>query len=519
MNKSILSAALFFATILTQSSCKPVNESDPWLIVVGNDSFALPELTTAWSELDISQHDSFLSSDVPAEAFFESFLGKIVLLHELEYSGYLSTPSTIAFGEAWLRLENAILVSRLMQSEITDSLTLEDIERYTTMPPDKVWFTEEPGTDRETIHLSMELRALPLDIHDHLVSLSPGSSEMNTQGVVIRLDSIAYYDPLPDTNTRDGSVDTFHISMERLRLFMSRTLQAASREYSLSVDSSLLKTFALQMLEDHQDEIIIHSSYRNWNAAELQYEINFLDSRMPVRHNSFEWLNSLAESMILYAALLEYSETFYPEKLDSLLIEKESYYLNLALDIMYKEQISDKIVVDSSDIEEQYALLQEPFMFEERRVLETAILPDNRLTELEHYVIEGIQEEIVTSLQPLERLSDNNLAPRISRPMRLVEIPAHLGDTVFLLAASDTLSWHGPFPIDEVDGSILFRLAGVVPSRMAEVDEITYDLSVMARKRLEEQAVTNWIIELREKHGVIINEEALHQLPADPNLW
>ena len=519
MNKSILSAALFIAAILTQSCYKPVDENNPWLVVVGDDSLTLSELTTAWNELDISQHDSFLSSDVPSEAFFESFLGKNVVLHELEYSGYLNTPSTLAFGEAWLRLENAILVSRLMRSEITNSLTLEDIERYATTPPNKVWFTEEPGTPRETSHLSMELRALPVDIYDHLVSLSPGSSEMNTQGLVIRLDSIAHFAPLPDTNTRDESVDTSNISMERLRLFMNRTLQAANQEYSLSVDSSLMKSFALQMLENRQSEIIIHSTYRNWNAAELQYEINFLDSRMPVRPDLFEWLNSLAESMILHTALLEYSETFYPEKLDSLLIEKESYFLNLALDIMYKEQISDKIVVDSSDIEEQYALLQEPFMFEERRVLETAILPDNRLTEFEHYVIEGNQEEIVTSLQPLERLSDNNIAPQVSRPMRLVEIPAHLGDTVFHLAASDTLSWHGPFPIDEVDGSILFRLAGVVPSRIAEMDEITYDLSVMARKRLEEQAVTNWIVELREKHEVIINEEALHRLSTNPDLW
>ncbi|MEA3265891.1 MAG: hypothetical protein U9P42_02970 [Candidatus Fermentibacteria bacterium] len=519
MNRSILSVALLFAAILTQSSCKPVNESNPWLIIVGNDSFALPELKTAWAELDISQRDSFLSSEVPSESFIESFIGKMVLLHELEYSGYLSAPSTIAFGEAWLRLENAILVSRLIQSKITDNLTVEDIERYTTMPPDKVWFTEEPGTVQETTHLSMELRALPLDIYDHLVSLNPGSSGMNAQGTAIRLDSIAYSDPLPDTDSRDGSADAFHISMERSRLFMSRTLQSASREYSLSVDSSLLKMFALQMLDHRQDEIIVHSSYRNWNAAELLYEVNFLDSRMPVQHNSFEWLDTLVESMILYGALLEYSETFYPEKLDSLLIEKDSYFLDLALDLMYKEQISDKIVVDSSDIEEQYALLQEPFMFEERRVLETAILPDDRLTELEHYSFEGIQAEVITGLQPLERLSDNNLTPQISRPMRLVEIPAHLGDTVFLLAASDTLSWHGPFPIDEVDGSILFRLAGVVPSRMAEMDEITYDLSVMARKRLEEQAVTNWIVELREKHGVIINEEVLHQLPASPDLW
>lgn len=518
MNRSILSLAVLSTAILTQFSCKPVNESNPWLIIAGNDSISLAELTTAWDELDTIQRDYILSAEVPSKAFIESFLKKQVLLCELEDSGYLSNPLTIAFGEAWLRLENAILISRLIQNEIRDSLTVEDIERYVTMPPDKVWFTTEPESDHETSYFSFELRALPLDLYEHLVSLTPGSAEMDMSGTVIRLDSIAYMDPLPDTNPNEESVYLSNISMERSRLFMNRTMQAANREYSVSVDSSLLKMFALQMLEDDRDGVIVHSDYRNWNAAELQYEINYINARMPVRHNSFEWLNTLIETMILHASLLEYTETFYPEKLDSLLVEKDQYYLDLALGNMYREQISDHILIESADIEEQYALL-EPFMFEERRVIETAILPEDRMTVFEHYASEGLTDEMMVNLQPLERLSDDSLASRISRPMRLVEIPADLGNTVFLLAPSDTLSWHGPFPIDEVDGSILFRLAEVVPTRIAEMDEITYDLSVMARRRLEEQAVENWMIELREKHGATINEEVLGQLPADPDLW
>lgn len=506
--------------ILVLFGCNTPAENNSWLIVIGNDSISTGELVEAWNELDTTQRDFYLSVEAPSQVFVESYLRKQMLLNELCESGYLNKPSLIAFSEAWLRLENAILISRLVQNEIRTSITADDLDRYHSILPRKIWFTTEPYSSREVLYDSIDMRTLPLDLYEHLSSLSPGGSGMDTSGTIIRLDSISPFIPSPGTTANADSVDRWNISVERSRLFMINTLQTAKREYSVSVDSASLKIFALQIPDNNREEFIVYSGFRNWNASDMQYEIDFLATRMPTQGNSFEWLNSLIETMILHSSLLEYAGVFYPEKLDSLRIEKQSYFYNLALDQMCKNLISDQIVIGNADIEEQYASLEEPFMFEERRILETAVLPANRMAEFEQSAADSsAAADLILQLPPLERLSDNILTPGISRPLRLVEVPANLGNDVFQLLPSDTTIWNGPHPIDEADGFIFFRLVEVIPARMAEMDEITYDLTAMARRRLEQDAIEDWMLELSGKYGVAVNEEALEQLPADPGQW
>lgn len=519
LNRNLFSVTLLATVILVLPGCKTPAENNSWLIIIGNDSIRTGELLEAWSELDTMQRDFYLSAEKPSQIFAESYLRKQILLNELDELGYLNEPSTIAFSEAWLRLENAILISRLVQDEIKTSITADDLDRYHSILPAKVWFTAEPGSSSEILYDSIDMRTLPLELYEHLTSLAPGDSGMDMSGTIVRLDSISPFNPSPWTAANADSVDRWNISLERARLFMINALQTANREYSVSVDSASLKMFALQLLDDNQEVFIVYSGFRNWNASEMQYELDFLYTRMPVQNNSFEWLNTFIETMILHSSLLEYAEVFYPEKLDSLQTEKENYFYDLALDHMYKDLISDQIIIESADIEEQYALLEEPFMFEERRVLETAILPANRMSDFEQLTADDAATDMILQLPPLERLSDNALTPGISRPLRLVEVPAELGSNVFQLLPSDTIIWNGPYPIDEADGFIFFRLVEVIPTRMAEMDEITYDLTAMARRRLEHHATEDWILELGEKYGAVVNEEALEQLPADPGQW
>lgn len=523
MNRILIVTTVAVAIVF--SGCGDTSSgASQMLAMIGNDTLSVSDLAKAWSELETEQREVFMSGSSPSRDFVETFLRKELLLRELDVLGYMDDTSLSAFGESWFRIENAILTARLLQAENEAGVTPEDLAGYRANPWRDVWFTVRPGSPEEVSYTDVDMRALPLDLYRHLDSLSPGNSGTNISGTVVRLDSIAPPRPIQDADAAENadSIDTWRIANQRVRLFMIEAQTSAKREYSVSIDSAALERFALNTVSIDNiksESIIIRSGFRNWTAAELRYEVDFLNTMMPTQSNSFDWLCFLIDGIILHSRLLEYAEEHYPGSLDSLRIERDAWLENLALDRMYKALISDRVEVGEADIEEQYALLEEPFILEERRVLETAVIPSAALAEYERRAIEGDIEEMIAGLQPLQRLSDDNSNPRISRPLRLVEVPAELGSVVFQLTLSDTISWKGPYPIDEVDGYILFRLAGIVPAREAGMDEIIFDLEVMARRRIEERATEDWLLELEEQYDVVVNEEVLNSLPKDPGEW
>lgn len=510
---SILSAA----AILLLSSCNNPTSDEPWLIAIGCDTISSTDMSLIWSELNSSQREDFLAHDNPSLNFVESYLRKLVLLKELDTRGYLQDPSLIAYGEAWLRIENAILIGERLLEVNTNSISSDDLESYRLRSPRHVWFTTEPDSPQEVVYSKIDMRALPEDMFEHLDTLQPGSSGADIYGANFRLDSIASFEVVSRDDMNSDSLNALAISRQRTTMFMIRNVQ----NVDASIDSVALKNLSLNLSDVMiaQEYIVIHSEYRDWTAQDLQYEIDFLDAMMPTQPNSFEWLCFLADGLLLHSFLLDYTTELYPETLDSLQMEKE-IWLNLqAMDIMYRMQATDQVIVTDTDIEEQFGLLEEPFMFEERRILQTAILPEGRLPEFDRSVAHGTSTDLIVQLEPLERLSDSNLTPRISRPMRLVEVPAGLGENVFQLLPSDTTDWKGPYPIDEADGFIFFRLAKIVPAREAEMEEITFDLTSMARKRLESEAIDSWLLELNEKYNASLNSDALNNLPLSPSEW
>ncbi len=64
-----------------------------------------------------------------------------------------------------------------------------------------------------------------------------------------------------------------------------------------------------------------------------------------------------------------------------------------------------------------------------------------------------------------------------------------------------------------------FRLVEVMPAREATVDELTTTLTESARRRLENLAVEDVLLELREEYGVTLNADAMGSLPGNPGLW
>lgn len=518
MSIKVIFATVAATTILLLCGCGAPASGDFWLIAIGNDSIGVDEMVETWNELDTIQRDVFLSEEMPSQNFVEAYMGKIMLLKELDALGYLEAPSLIAFGESWLRIENAILVGRLIMDETIASISAEDLEWYRTTAPRHVWFTTEPGSTEEVSYSLIDMRTLPQELCQHFDTLHSGSSVIDISGTVVRLDSIAPFEPASYVAANADSADIWRISNQRSTLFMIDITKAVE----VSIDSLALKKFALSVFTAegiNREETVIRSEFRDWTTVELQYETDFLDTMMPVQPNSFEWLCFLTEGLILHSTLLEYTAEHYPETLDSLLIKREAWLYNLALDRMHKELVSDLITVTDTDIEEQYALLEEPFMLEERRVLQTAILPENRMADFERFAADGAATDMILQLPPLERLSDNILTPEISRSMRLVEVPAGLGHNVFQLLPSDTIIWNGPYPIDEADGFIFYRLVEIIPAREAEMEEITFDLRSMAQGRLERQAIEKLMLELSEKYSAVVNEEALQHLSADPGDW
>lgn len=514
MKRTLFIAALFAFSAITFTSCGKPGTTDTHLLLISGEGTEITALSDAWMELDAGQIEYYLSCDDPRQTFVESYTAKQLLTAELEASGYLNDPGLVTFRNGWLRLENSILASELLRREIESGLTSGDLERFRNTESDVIWFTSAPGTPDAVSYEAVDSRALPSETVEALLSLEPGETQIPQSGDVYRLDMIV---PLPESDNRFDGSDSSAVNIiciERSKMIMAEMMAAAGREYEYTFSPELLKLVALGMADSLSSEILITSQIQDWTVEEFLYEVNFLDSRMPVQANSVQWLEIFIDTIFLHSSLMNYTVENYPEQYDSLLAENTSWFNDFCLQEMYNRTIAEGITVTDSDIEEEYSRLDGSFMLEERRFIETAIVPDALLDDLSNSDLETL-----SALPPLERLSRSEQDLRISRPLRLVEVPAQLGETVFALEGHDTLSWHGPFPIEEVEGSICFRLAGIVPSREPEIHEIEHDLTVWARRRLEEEALDQWISELYEKYEVEINTELLLTLPEDPSLW
>lgn len=264
-----------------------------------------------------------------------------------------------------------------------------------------------------------------------------------------------------------------------------------------------------------EDSLMLSCGSWRWTRKDLEEEAAFLSTRFPALELSDHWRDMFIENLLMQSHLLEVLQDEFPETADSIAAEAEGYRRSIAADSVLAELMEESITVTRSDIEEEYTLMETPVIIPEKRVFESVSTTADLLPSLEEAFTEGTLPGEFPPLGSIPSSEGNN---GLSSPLTRSELPHGVPGTLFEIFPDDTTAWIGPY---EVEPGIYaaFRLVEVMPAREATVDELTTTLTESARRRLENLAVEDVLLELREEYGVTLNADAMGSLPGNPGLW
>ena len=188
-------ALIAISAFLLMSGCGgPDIDSSAWLIVVGEDTTTVGDVGESWNRLSDSQREVFTSKDNVIGEYIVTFGHKILLMNELEASGYLSNQLLVSSADAWLREKSAEAARKMLYGIEEDEVSEEEIDFFIDHLGEMVLYTINPGSETEEAVGPYHLPALPGDIVNLLDNLAIGESGITEDGIEIRLDSTATAD-------------------------------------------------------------------------------------------------------------------------------------------------------------------------------------------------------------------------------------------------------------------------------------------------------------------------------------
>lgn len=492
---------LVSASLLLAAACSsPGVRGGTWLITSGDDTITVSQARESWGRLRENERRPFLEGGNPSEEFVRALTGRTVLDSLARRTGYLSDPDLEAFTRIWLRVEASIVARSILISREREALDSHDIELYRNSHGTVIWFTtEETGSMGP-----LPIYELPRELASSLETLAPGE-EVLVQGFGIsRLDSIQRSQAPPSTEEDDVIADIVAYGRERFRYLATY--------FPIITDSA---TVVHIPPDPAGDPVVIRSPVGEWTLSQLEREAEFIRTRIPAVHVDPDWIDLIAENMIMQTLYQQRLPEICPESFDSLGVEGERYRRRLATENMLRDYLDIRVVVERSDLEEEYDLLPEPIPVAPRRVFRTASAGIEDLP--------GLRASMGTPMGPEAYPPAIGYAahpenPRISRPLWRNDLPDDAGAALFQADPNDTLTWLGPYEI-EPDYFVAFQLREVMPLRHGNVDELHDILYESARLRLESEAVDALLDSMITELEFRINRSALESLPSDPGLW
>lgn len=515
--------------LVSLTSCfGPSVDNSTWILIVRDDSVSVGQLGESWLGMDSLQRESFLSKDNIIGEFIVAYGRRVILEKELEALGYLTDPLFLSFRDSWLMVETAAAAKSMLIDREAAEVTESDIQFYGERLGRNIFYTVNPGSENEYRVGPVHLPNLQRELAMHLDTLSFNEIGNDESGLLVRLDTLIMVDSVLIKNALSDPVTVSDMAIRDLsNARFNRLAQGVSNrictDYSVIIDSDKVEDFAQHLIGNNpdmpDDVVIVESDFRNWTVKNLEDEILYLDTRIDVQPGSSVWIKDMIQVLLIQCYFYEFMQEEAPGILDSLRDESETFLLNFTSEEYYNDMIRSNVTVTESDIIYEYETLEEPFMIEEKRVLQAAYIPVERTDDFRQAVYREELEEFISELDGFGYLAADSTQPQITRPLRFGEIPGGQGEEIFSLDPSDTTSWLGPVSVFADDGSALLRLIEIVPPRVATIDEVRRSLNNMSMTRLQEQATVELIQELEEKYILIINEEILDELPSDPGMW
>ncbi len=527
MRISLKPLILLSAVFLFLPGCSPSIDANTWILAVENDTISVGNLGDEWTQLDSTQKILFLSMESPVEEYIITYGRKMILQREFQEEGLLDTPEILYARSSHLLHTNAALVKQMLIAREVNQVTEDDISYYRRFLGKNVSYTVNPFSENESESMHAHLPDLPRQLGIHLDTLETGQTALDGTGLEVRLDYVSITDTTLIQHALEDSSIVAEMAIEglseaRYARGVQNKIVELFQEYSVSVDYPALDTlsqFLLGEVDMPGDRIIVNSDFRNWTVSDLGKEVFFLSTRIPIRPDSPEWLLEMVNSLVLQSYYLEFMEHESRETLDSLTVEADRFLLETASNIYYENTIRSSLAINEDNIIFEYENLQEPFTVQEKRSIQIARIPRERMDEFERAVNQGHLDEFVTGLEGIQHLAANPSAPQISYPIAFSQVPGGHGEEIFQLSPADTVEWLGPFDLFANDDMVLIKLIEVFPERIATMDESRDELRTLALQRQEEETVLALMLQLEEKHEFAVNREILDLLPDDLELW
>lgn len=521
MAPSVRTAA-FAALSAAVIGCGGTRPGDDWLFMLEGDTVTVAEAAAHWDSLDAAGRDAFSESEDPGREYVEAYSRMLLVRRELRLQGYLDGEPFAVRRAASARNSMARAFVDSMLAGALASVTDEDVEAFLEDYGTSVLITMSNPLDTVTTG-PVPLPELPLRVSGAIAGLAQGDTAGLPDGVTITLDSVLPSDPGMLAGMAADPAGAASYARERIgRLRASASVEdllAARRaEGADGIRPDAVAGLARSFdggAGPAPDDTVMSCAAGVWTASGMAEEIRFHGTTEPTQPSDSSWVHSFALLVANRSCLASEFQSRYPEAARAILAETGRAAVANAAESLYRLSVLDGIEVTPEMIDSAYAA--SPPVIEEKRVVQAVSIPQERLGEFREAVAAGTAVEFAEGLEGL--FAPGQTAVQESPPLSRSEFPFGLGDSVFTL--SDTVTWTDPVPTgpDPAAPCASMRLLEIVPPRAATREEAGPGLSASIRSAMIESRVTAWLDGLSEAAGLVIHEDLLDTLPADPGAW
>ncbi|MGM0627352.1 MAG: hypothetical protein ACQETZ_04250 [Candidatus Fermentibacterota bacterium] len=519
---------LFLATAaaltVACSCCGSPVEGDDWLMTMGDDTITVSDAGSLWDGLETGERRQFLRADDPVAAYVITLARREMVMREIGRLGYLDRPRAICLAGAWVRRQLYMAAVDSAKAMIASGISPEDIDFYRSLMGRTVWYTTNPRSPHAASHGPVHLPEVPKDLALCLDTLRTGQSAV-CGDTEVRLDSLYATDPelvaetLRDTS-RVESLARNRLSESRYDLMRDSLLQHALEE--AEIDTLALEAMASSIAEGDfrpdSTDVVVSGPVEGWTERKLLTEVTFASQSRPVDPTSISWLLFLVRNLIMQNAFVSWLQQSDPEALEPVLSAGQLERRRSAVDLIYSEMVAESTAVGPQEIERRYRSMSEPIMMPELRRLQIVVFPQSELQAWREALADPGTDP-AELFDPYPWFGDTARGPGVTVPLERGQLPETMADTAFALSPEDTASWHGPFPVVQLELMAGFRLREILPPREATLEEASDSLREQIRAEKAESRLEEWMTELEQRYGLRINDAILDRLPPDPALW
>jgi hypothetical protein len=499
--------------------------SSTWLIREADDTVTVGDLGNAWNSMSDRQQQVFLSKENAVGEFIVTYGRRNLLEKELERVGYLSNPKFQQMGDSWLSEKCGELLRRQIFNRQMSEVPDDQVDHIMSFLGESAYFTIDPGEETEVSYGPISMPALPVEMIDMIDTLSTGASGVTETGIYMRLDSTVMADSAEmveimedSANVRSNVVSTIANSAYEIEMQELDSILVSDAVIDSEAVRELATFYSDSLIMPDTGTVLMSTSIGNWSTGDLMRELIYYMSKYSVDPGSTDILGMVLKLLHYNKYSMNTLAQDYPQVLDSLQNEKESYILDIASEQFYSDSIQSRVTVTEEDMRELFESMDDPPTIPEKRVFQAVHMPRDSISGFKDMSFQD-QLEFMRGREGFGDLAADSAHPQITRPLNVSEVPGFNGEDAFLMDPTDTTTWLGPLPLYDSGEICMFRLLDVLPERTATFEEARDQMRRMTRSRLEEQRTVEIMRKLEEKYNMVINEDILDQLPADIGSW